>query len=176
MLFEFETMWDDHLGCLKVGDHRINFSIISFKLSIRCRIMRARRRESLKKLRCQKWIKIKSNWTSANRMSKLNDLNKPDLSPIRSVGKCIDYLGKATVFFKLDASGGYWQVEIDKHDRDKTAFTSHHGHYRFIHTPFGLYNAPKNLTSVDCLQKLITGTRNTPKTSGKSFSHHGSGS
>lgn len=54
----------------------------------------------------------------------------------------IDSLGEATVFSTLDANGSYWQIEIEKSDRDKTAFTSPHGLYRFIRMPFGLRNAP----------------------------------
>lgn len=57
--------------------------------------------------------------------------------------ECIDLLGEATIFSTLDTNSGYWPVEIDKIDRDRTAYTSYNGLYRFICMPFGLRNAPK---------------------------------
>lgn len=56
--------------------------------------------------------------------------------------ECIDSLSDATIFTTLEASCGYWKIEIDEADRDKTTFKSHHGLYRFIQTPLGLMNAP----------------------------------
>lgn len=56
--------------------------------------------------------------------------------------KCIDSLGKATVFSTFDANNWYWQVEIDEKQRDKTAFTTQHGLYRFIRMSFVFRNAP----------------------------------
>lgn len=44
------------------------------------------------------------------------------------------------MFSTLRASSGYWKTEIDERDRDKTAFTSNHGLYRFTRIPFGLKN------------------------------------
>jgi hypothetical protein len=37
---------------------------------------------------------------------------------------------------------GYWQISVAPEDRDKTAFTTKAGLYRFIRMPFGLMNAP----------------------------------
>lgn len=54
-------------------------------------------------------------------------------------------LGQTTVFSTLDASSGYWQAGIDDVDKEKNAFTSHHGLYRFVHMPFGLHNAPRTI-------------------------------
>lgn len=56
--------------------------------------------------------------------------------------KCIDFLEVATVFSKLDANSGYWQVETDEKDCDKRAFTSRHGHFGMNRMPFGLRNSP----------------------------------
>lgn len=36
------------------------------------------------------------------------------------------------IFSTLSASSGYWQIEIDERDCDKTTFTSYHWLYRFI--------------------------------------------
>lgn len=46
------------------------------------------------------------------------------------------------MFWTLDTNRGYLQVEIDKIDRDKTAFTSHYDSFRLSGMPFGLCNGP----------------------------------
>lgn len=55
--------------------------------------------------------------------------------------KCIDLLGEALIFSALDVNSGYWQEEIDKRDRYKTASTSHHGFFQFVRRLVGLKNA-----------------------------------
>lgn len=42
----------------------------------------------------------------------------------------------------IDANFGYWKVEIDERDHDRTTFTSNNGLQGFIRIPFGLKNAP----------------------------------
>ena len=42
----------------------------------------------------------------------------------------------------LDLASGYWQVELDSDDREKTAFVTHQGLYEFNVMPFRLCNAP----------------------------------
>lgn len=51
-------------------------------------------------------------------------LQKEDSYPIPRSNECMDSLGKAALFFTLDAKGGYWPVEFDEIDRDKTASIS----------------------------------------------------
>lgn len=55
---------------------------------------------------------------------------------------CIDSLGYEEMFAPLDAKRGYWQVEIEEEDKDRTAFTSHNGFYQLMSMPYGLNNAP----------------------------------
>ena len=73
---------------------------------------------------------------------KLNALTKRESYPLPRKDEFIDSLGNATLFTTLDCNSGYWQIEIDEADRDKTTFTSHSGPYRFVRMPFGLKNAP----------------------------------
>lgn len=45
--------------------------------------------------------------------------------------ECIDSLRDTTIFSTLNDNSGYWQVEIDGVDRDKTGFPSHQGLSRY---------------------------------------------
>ena len=51
-------------------------------------------------------------------------------------------LGKSKCFSTLDLRSGYWQVALNKGNREKTAFTCHMGLFNFRVMPFGLANAP----------------------------------
>ena len=46
------------------------------------------------------------------------------------------------MFTTLDLASGYWQVEGNIADREKTAFMTCHGLSKFQVMPFGLCNAP----------------------------------
>ena len=56
--------------------------------------------------------------------------------------KTLNTLGGARFFCSLDLASGYWQVEMDAADREKTAFVTQGGLYEFRVMPFGLVNAP----------------------------------
>lgn len=56
------------------------------------------------------------------------------------MNECIESLGDARIFSTLDCNRGYWQVELNEADRDKTTITPHYGLYRFRRMPFGLRN------------------------------------
>lgn len=64
----------------------------------------------------------------------------------------IDSLDKARVFPTLDANSGYWQIDIDRKDIDKTAFVTHHGLFKYTRMPFGLKNAP---VTFQCTMDII---------------------
>ena len=68
---------------------------------------------------------------------------------------CIDYrkLNSLTVkdkfpLPKIDTCLGYWQTEIDERDRDKTAFVTRKGQWRFKVFSFGLANAPSQFARI----------------------------
>ena len=54
----------------------------------------------------------------------------------------LDTLGTVQWFSTLGLASGYWQVEVEPADWEKTAFATAHGLYQFRVMPFGLCNAP----------------------------------
>ena len=47
----------------------------------------------------------------------------------------------ATVFSKLDASNGYWQIAVDLESSDLLTFNTPFGRYNFLRVPFGIKSA-----------------------------------
>ena len=83
----------------------------------------------------------------------LNNIIKTNSSswPLPLIDDILALLGKAKCFTTLDCKSGYWQVEIEEKDKEKTAFVCHKGLFEFNRMPFGLCNAPsvyQNLMSI----------------------------
>ena len=73
---------------------------------------------------------------------KLIDVTKKDAYPLPRIDDTLDALRGSTYFSTLDVYSGYWQVEMDQQDIDKTMFVTRQGLFRFTVMPFGLCNAP----------------------------------
>lgn len=73
---------------------------------------------------------------------KLNTLTAADPYQMPRVDEMIDKIGKAKFITTLDLTKGYYQVPVRPSDRDKTAFVTPFGKYRFTRMPFGLKGAP----------------------------------
>ena len=52
------------------------------------------------------------------------------------------------ILFVVRPPLGYWQTEIDERDRDKTAFVTRKGQWRFKVLSFGLANAPSQFARI----------------------------
>jgi hypothetical protein len=73
---------------------------------------------------------------------KLNKLTVKDAFPIPHVDDTLLALDGSVFFSVFDLVTGYWQVELDEADIEKTAFVTSSGLYEFLVMPFGLTNAP----------------------------------
>lgn len=71
----------------------------------------------------------------------LNKVTKPDRFPAPRIDDLLDDLAEYRVFSTLDMRWGYWQMPLREEDRDKTAFATPDGLYRWKVMPFGLRNA-----------------------------------
>lgn len=64
------------------------------------------------------------------------------------VDLCVDQLAGSKILSVLDLKCGFWQSEIRPEDRDKTAFITRNGQYRYKVLCFGLTNAPSLFQSL----------------------------
>ena len=85
-----------------------------------------------------------SVWTIGNLMTK-----------IPRIDEFIEALSGAKWFSTLDLKSGYWQVELDPQDKEKTAFSLGSGLWQFTVMPFGLANAPATLKRL--MEQVLTG-------------------
>lgn len=73
---------------------------------------------------------------------RLNKVTKKDVYPLPRIDDALDRLCSAKYFSSMDLKSGYWQIEVDERDREKTAFITPDGLYEFKAMPFGLCSAP----------------------------------
>ena len=68
----------------------------------------------------------------------LNNNVLREVHPLPKVDEILAQMAGATVFSKLDANCGFWQIPIDEQSRSLTTFITPFGHYRFNKQPFGI--------------------------------------
>ncbi|GFT19527.1 retrovirus-related Pol polyprotein from transposon opus [Nephila pilipes] len=84
---------------------------------------------------------------------RLNDITKKDSYSLPRIDDTLDTLSGNVWFSTLDLKSGYWQVEMNPVDFEKTAFTtSGQGLWQFNVMPFGLCNP---LTTFERLMETV---------------------
>ena len=69
---------------------------------------------------------------------KLNKVIKSDAFPLPRIDDMLESFRGAQWFTTLDLASGYWQVEMNLEDVEKTAFVTPFGLYEFLVMPFEL--------------------------------------
>ncbi|CAM4658509.1 unnamed protein product [Caretta caretta] len=80
---------------------------------------------------------------------KLNAVTRPDNYPMPRTDDLLEKLGWAQFISTLDLTKGYWQVPLDESAKERSAFITHVGLYKFNVLPFRLQNVPATF------QKLV---------------------
>ncbi|CEH14634.1 FOG: Transposon-encoded proteins with TYA, reverse transcriptase, integrase domains in various combinations [Ceraceosorus bombacis] len=78
----------------------------------------------------------------------LNQRTRKNRYPLPRIQDCLDQLGLAKVFSKLDLTSGYWQIRLPPSDVEKTAFNMQNGKWEWLVMPFGLANAPSTFQAI----------------------------
>lgn len=72
---------------------------------------------------------------------KLNQTTRFDAEPLPDINQIFAKLSNKSFFSKIDLCKGYWQIQMDEQDKEKTAFSTPQGQYQWRRMPFGLKNA-----------------------------------
>jgi hypothetical protein len=72
----------------------------------------------------------------------LNNVTYKDSYPLPNIADCLDAFKGASWFATLDLRSSFYQVPLAEQDRDKTAFITRRGQWRFRSLPMGLSNSP----------------------------------
>ncbi|RVW37064.1 Transposon Tf2-11 polyprotein [Vitis vinifera] len=73
---------------------------------------------------------------------KLNAVTRKDHFPLPFMDQVLERVSGHPFYCFLDGYSGYFQIEIDVEDQEKTTFTCPFGTYAYRRMPFGLCNAP----------------------------------
>lgn len=90
----------------------------------------------------------KAKWRIVVDFRKVNEKTIDDKYPIPNITDVLDKLGNCHYFTTLDLASGFYQVEMNPEDIQKTAFNVEHGHFEFLRMPMGLKNSPSTFQRV----------------------------
>lgn len=76
-------------------------------------------------------------------MKPLNENVLQEVHPMPKVDTTLAQLTSATMFTKLDANSGFWQIPLAKESRLLTTFITLYGCFCFNKLPFGISSAPE---------------------------------
>jgi hypothetical protein len=99
-------------------------------------------------------------WRIVVDFRKLNEKTIGNAYPLPDITEILDQLGQSKYFSCIDMVMGYHQIELNPEDRDKTAFSTKHGHWAYKRMPFGLKTAPATFQSMmNSVLSGLTGSR-----------------
>ena len=78
----------------------------------------------------------------------LNEITIKNRTPLPLISETLDRLSRGKIFTKLDLKDAYHRIRIRAGDEWKTAFRTRYGHFEYCVMPFGLCNAPSNISTV----------------------------
>ena len=74
----------------------------------------------------------------------INAITKRDAYPLPNIDDLLFTIGPKRFFSSLDLFSGFWQIKLHPDSKEKTAFSTPAGHYRWLVLPMGLTNAPSS--------------------------------
>ena len=77
-------------------------------------------------------------------LTKLNKCVKRERHPLPAVEQVLAQLAEASVFSKLDANSGFWQIPLSAKSAPLTTFITPFGRFCFHRLPFGITSAPEH--------------------------------
>ncbi|RVW18158.1 Retrovirus-related Pol polyprotein from transposon 297 [Vitis vinifera] len=86
--------------------------------------------------------RLTSGWRVCIDYRKLNVVTRKDHFPLPFIDQVLERVSGHPFYCFLDGYSGYFQIEIDVEDQEKTTFTCPLGAYAYRRMPFGLCNAP----------------------------------
>ena len=102
--------------------------------------------------------KKNGSWWFCIDYRQLNAATHQDAYPLPRIDVTLESLAGSALFTTLDLASGYWQVEIEEGDKEKTAFSTEKGHFEFNVMPFGLTIAPATFQRLmECVLAGLTG-------------------
>ena len=82
------------------------------------------------------------SWRFCIDYQKVNAVARKDAYPLPRIDDTLDTMAGSKWFSTLDLLSGYWQMEVNEQEREKTAFCTSKGLFEFQMMPFGLCNTP----------------------------------
>ncbi|RVW59485.1 Transposon Ty3-G Gag-Pol polyprotein [Vitis vinifera] len=86
--------------------------------------------------------RLTTGWRVCIDYRKLNAVTRKDHFPLPFMDQVLERVSGHPFYCFLDGYSGYFQIEIDVEDQEKTTFTCPFGTYAYRRMPFGLCNAP----------------------------------
>ena len=99
--------------------------------------------------------KKNGSWRFCIDYRRLNAVTVQDAHPLPRIDESLEALSGSVYFSTLDLMSGYWQVPLDEDAKDKAAFCTREGLWRWKVLPFGLTAAPATFQRM--MEKVLHG-------------------